>query len=236
VSGLARGIDARAHEAALEAEGRTLAVLGSGLDVLYPREHRKLAERIARTAAVLSEFPLGTPPLPGHFPQRNRIVSGLALGTIVIEAAERSGSLISARIAAEENREVFAVPGPIGAPNSRGVHRLIQNGAKLITEALDVIEELRPDVQERLRHSSRECEEPGRGSTSSDALGPDEKAVLEALTRNGTLDAERLLIMIGLPADRVGAALVGLEIQGRIRSFGGGFYRSTSDFGTAKLK
>jgi DNA processing protein len=236
VSGLARGIDAQAHRAALEVRGRTVAVLGSGLDVIYPREHKELARQIAQRAAVLSEFPLGTPPLPGHFPQRNRIVSGLALGTIVIEAAERSGSLISARLAAEENREVFAVPGPISAPNSRGVHRLIQNGAKLVTHISDVIEELRPDVRAMLQRSTPPCDEPASGATTRGALEPDEKAVLEALTRNGTLDAERLVVMIGLPPDRVGAALVGLEIQGRIRSFGGGFYRSSSDSRTGKLE
>jgi DNA processing protein len=235
VSGLARGIDARAHQAALDSKGRTVAVLGSGLDVVYPREHRALAEQIAQRAAVISEFSLGTPPLPGHFPQRNRIVSGLALGTIVIEAAERSGSLISARLAAEENREVFAVPGPIGSPTSGGVHRLIQNGAKLITNAIDVIEELRPDVRSKLQQT-RIDGRPDGISPENASLEPDEKAVLKALTRHGTLDAERLVLMIGLPADRVGAALVGLEIQGLIRSFGGGFYRSSSDSGTLKLE
>jgi DNA processing protein len=225
VSGLARGIDAAAHQAALEAGGRTLAVLGSGLDFIYPKEHKFLAERIAETAAILSEFPLGSPPLPGHFPRRNRIVSGLALGTIVVEAAERSGSLISARLAAEENREVFAVPGPVSSPNSRGVHRLIQSGAKLVTDANDVIEELRPDVRQMLQPANRKRAEADPSSVTTDSLERDETAVLEAVARQGTVDAEHLTAVLGLPADRVAAALVGLEIKGRLRSFGGGYYR-----------
>jgi DNA processing protein len=191
---------------------------------MYPREHHRLAERMAQAGAVLSEFPLGTPPLPGHFPRRNRIISGLALGTIVIEAAERSGSLISARIAAEENREVFAVPGPVSSPTSRGTHRLIQNGAKLVIEANDVIDELRPDVREML-HQPHQRQENERSRAGTESLGRNEKAVLDALDRNGTLDAERLVHVVGLSADQVGAALVSLEIKGRVRSFGGGFFR-----------
>jgi DNA processing protein len=224
VSGLARGIDAAAHRAALTAGGRTLAVLGSGLDVIYPRENLRLAEGIAQAGAVLSEFPLGTPPLPGHFPRRNRIISGLALGTIVVEAAERSGSLISARIAAEENREVFAIPGPVVSPTSRGTHRLIQNGAKLVVEAHDVIEELRPDVQKKLQRSTGD-QMKEQSQARTDPLSRDERLVLDALARNGTLDAERLVHVIGLSADRVGAALVSLEIKGRVRPFGSGFFR-----------
>jgi DNA processing protein len=180
-----------------------------------------LAERIARAGAVLTEFPLGTRPLPGHFPRRNRIISGLALGTIVIEAAEKSGSLISARIAAEENREVFAVPGRVDSATSRGTHRLIQSGAKLVMEASDVIEELRPDVQKRLERSTENKDE----ETLPDSLGGDESLILDALARNGTLDAERLVAMVGLRAERVAATLVSLEIKGRVRSFGSGFFR-----------
>jgi DNA processing protein len=221
VSGLARGIDAVAHRAALEAGGRTIAVLGSGLDVVYPREHRQLAERIAQSGAVVSELPLASPPLSGHFPRRNRIVSGLAVGTLVIEAAEKSGSLISARLALEENREVFAVPGPITSPNSAGVHRLIQDGAKLVTDATDVIDELRPDLREKLlpTHGSE-------GARGNEAMGleADEKLVYEALGAVGPADADRLVARTAAPPHRVTTALVGLEIKGLVRCFPGGIY------------
>lgn len=221
VSGLARGIDATAHRAALEVGGRTIAVLGSGIDVVYPREHRRLAERIAERAAVISEFPLSSPPLPGHFPRRNRIVSGLALGTIVIEAAEKSGSLISARFAVEENREVFAVPGPITSVNSRGVHRLIQDGAKLVTETRDIVEEMRPDIQKRLSGGA-----VMRQSTPTEMgeLGQDERGVLKILDTRGATDADHLVRLSQMPVDRVMAALVALEIQGRVRAYPGGIY------------
>ncbi len=225
VSGLARGIDAVAHRAALEAGGRTIAVLGSGLDVVYPREHRHLAERIARSGAVVSELPLASPPLPCHFPRRNRIVSGLAVGTLVIEAAEKSGSLISARLALEENREVFAVPGPITSPNSAGVHRLIQDGAKLVTDATDVIEELRPDLREQL---SPTLDPGGAGGNPAQGLEADEKLVFEALAAVGPADADRLIARTATAPHRVTAALVGLEIKGLVRCFPGGIYGTRS--------
>lgn len=225
VSGLARGIDAVAHRAALDAGGRTIAVLGSGLDVIYPREHVHLAEKIAETASVVSELPLGSPPLPGHFPMRNRIVSGLAVGTIVIEAAEKSGSLISARLAVEENREVFAVPGPITSPNSAGVHGLIQDGAKLVRRVEDVIEELRPDIREQLSSGTRVSPSP---SKSVGNLEGDERRVIEILLLEGAVDTDRLIAMAQIPTDRVMAALVGLEIKGLVRSFPGGIYGSVN--------
>ncbi len=198
-----------------------MAVLGSGLDVIYPREHRRLAEHIARSAAVISEFPLSSPPLPGHFPQRNRIISGLCWGTVVIEAAEKSGSLITARTAADQNREVFAVPGPIGSPTSGGVHRLIQDGAKLVTETEDVIDELRPELREMLSPEACGWEEtPG-----SDPLNDGEQQVLRALVQLGSADVDRLVVSSKVPADRITAALVGLEIKGAVRSYPGGIYR-----------
>jgi DNA processing protein len=149
VSGMARGIDSAAHLGALKGGGRTLAVLGTGLDVMYPRENRKLSQQIAASGAIISEFPLGTPPEPGNFPVRNRIISGLALGVVVVEAATKSGSLITARMALEQDRQVFAVPGPIGRPGVEGTHRLIKEGAKLVERAEDVIEELVPMVAGR---------------------------------------------------------------------------------------
>jgi DNA processing protein len=146
VSGMARGIDSAAHVGALEGGGRTLAVLGTGLDVVYPRENRKLYGRIAGSGAVISELPLGTPPDPGNFPVRNRLISGLALGVVVVEATAKSGSLITARMALEQGRQVFAVPGPLDREGVAGPHRLIKEGAKLVERAADITEELTPMV------------------------------------------------------------------------------------------
>jgi DNA processing protein len=146
VSGLARGIDAAAHEAALRVGGRTIAVLGSGIDVMYPSEHHRLSMQIARNGAVVSEYPMGTAPDAENFPGRNRIISGVSLGTIVVEAAERSGSLITARYAAEQGREVFAVPGPVGA-RTRGSHQLLRDGAALVEGPNDVLREIAPHLR-----------------------------------------------------------------------------------------
>jgi len=149
VSGLALGVDAAAHEGALEAAtsagtmAATIAVVGTGLDRVYPRKNLDLAHRIAAQGLIVSEYPLGTPPLPANFPKRNRIISGLSQGTLVVEAALASGSLITARMAAEQGREVFAIPGSIHAPQSRGCHALIRQGAKLVESAQDVLEELK---------------------------------------------------------------------------------------------
>ena len=143
VSGLARGVDAASHQAALDASGQTVAVLGTGIDIVYPRSHKRLFQTIEDRGLILTEFPPGTPPLKFNFPVRNRIISGLTLGTVIVEATGQSGSLITARMAAEQNREVFAVPGPIFSPGSEGTHRLIQYGAKLVHETNDILEELR---------------------------------------------------------------------------------------------
>jgi DNA processing protein len=141
-SGLAIGVDAASHEGALAADGPTIAVLGSGCDVIYPPRHRRLADRVRTRGLIVSEFPLGTEARPHHFPQRNRVVTGMSLGTLVVEAALKSGSLISARLAMEQGREVFAVPGSVLNPSSRGCHKLIREGAKLTETAHDVVEEL----------------------------------------------------------------------------------------------
>src|SRR5438132_322686 len=148
VSGMARGIDRAAHEGALAAGGRTLTVLGCGLDVDYPPHHTQLRGQVAVAGALLTEFPLGSPPLAAHFPRRNRILSGLSLGVVVVEAAEGSGSLITAKLAAEQGREVFAVPGPIDAPTSRGTHGLLKQGAKLTETVDDILEELLPQLEQ----------------------------------------------------------------------------------------
>ena len=147
VSGLARGVDSASHAAALEAGGTTIAILGTGIDIVYPRSNRRLFRTIEERGLILSEFPPGTPPLPMNFPIRNRVISGISLGTVIVEATSRSGSLITARTAAEQNREVFAVPGPIFSAGSEGTHRLIQYGAKLVHDANDILEELRGDFR-----------------------------------------------------------------------------------------
>jgi DNA processing protein len=225
VSGLARGIDAAGHEGALAATGRTIAVLGSGLDDLYPREHRKLADQIAERGAILSELDLDEPPLAQNFPRRNRIITGLALGTLVVEAAAKSGSLISARLALDQNREVFAVPGPIGSPGSEGVHGLLRDGARLVTRAEDVIEELREEVREALRHRAPVAREP-----ATEALDSEERALLTLLrARHDALDLDSILDSLPLPVDRALAALSRLEVQGRVTRLPGGLYHARRD-------
>jgi len=150
VSGLARDIDGIAHDASLNAGGRTIAILGSGLDIMYPREHEGLAERVAESGALVSEFPLGTRPSPENFPRRNRIISGMSLGTLVVEASDRSGALITSSLALEQNREVFAVPGNIFDPHCRATNNLIKrSGAKLVTHVEDILEELNLTAVER---------------------------------------------------------------------------------------
>jgi DNA processing protein len=220
VSGLARGVDGAAHEGALEAGGRTLAVLGSGLDDIYPREHRKLAERIAGQGAILSEFDLDEPPHARNFPRRNRVITGLALGTLVVEAAAKSGSLISARMALDQNREVFAVPGPVTSLLSEGTHALLRDGARLVTRAEDVLEELRPEVQEALAPVRRP--EQARAE-----LDEEERKVLERLSdTHDALDLDQILSSVPLAIDRVLAALTRLQVLGRISSLAGGLYRA----------
>jgi DNA processing protein len=222
VSGLARGIDAAAHEGALEASGRTLAVLGSGLEEVYPREHRRLADRIAERGAILSELDLDEPPLARNFPRRNRIITGLSLGTLVVEAAEKSGSLISARLALEQDREVFAVPGPVSSPSSEGVHALLRDGARLVTRAEDVLEELREEVREALKHRATEQRLP-----ESENLDSEEQALLKLLrAHHDALDLDSILDALALPVGRALAALSRLEVKGRVSRLPGGLYHS----------
>jgi DNA processing protein len=225
VSGLARGIDGAAHEGALEASGRTLAVLGSGLDDLYPREHRKLADRIAERGALLSELDLDEPPLARNFPRRNRIITGLSLGTLVVEAAAKSGSLISARLALEQDREVFAVPGPVSSPSSEGVHALLRDGARLVTRAEDVLEEFREEVREALKQRATERREPM--PDEPDKLDSEERALLTLLrSHHDALDLDSILDGLPLPVDRAIAALSRLEVEGRIARLPGGLYHA----------
>lgn len=216
VSGLARGVDSAAHRGALAAGGRTIAVLGSGLDVIYPPEHRRLAHEIERQGAVVSQFTPGTPPLPGHFPVRNRAIAGLALGVVVAEAGERSGALITATLAAELGREVFAVPGPVTSETSRGTNRLIQEGAKLVQDWTDIVQEL-PDPWRRAIRAPANAP----GEAFRPAADSDEGRLLAMLTADEPRHIEALIARAELPAGRVAAALCALELAGWARQLEG---------------
>lgn len=220
VSGLARGIDAAAHRGALEAGGRTIAVLGCGIDRTYPPEHEKLRRDIEAQGAVLSELALGAPPHSYHFPRRNRIISGLSLGVVVTEAAMDSGSLITARLAGEQGREVFALPGSVRAGTSRGPHRLIKDGAKLVETAQDVIDELLPQLDEPMR---RRLAAPQNLSIKPvPPLSEDEARVIAALSAD-PLHIDELALRIQLGPASVSAALLSLEMKGLIQQLPGQF-------------
>jgi DNA processing protein len=210
VSGMAMGIDAAVHLGALKAGGRTIAVWGSGLDCLYPPQNRGIAERIPQSGALLSEFPLGTSPLPGNFPRRNRIISGISLGVVVVEASERSGALITAHFAADQGREVFAVPGSIYLKGSRGCHRLIKMGAKLVEGTEDILEEL------RLQHPLPGIV-PSRKKEGDKTPLERREALLYQLLSDRPLHIDELIVQSGLPAHQVASLLMNLEIKGYCR-------------------
>ncbi|MBI4328588.1 MAG: DNA-protecting protein DprA [Chloroflexi bacterium] len=219
VSGLAKGIDGVAHRAALAAGGRTIAVFGCGLDVFYPAENASLAREVAEHGALVSDYPLGTRPRAEFFPRRNRILSGLSLGTLVIEADEKSGALITARLALEQDREVFAVPGSLLSPPSRGANRLIQRGeAKLVTRVQDILEELNVTAVAR----QLEMPEVAHGLTS------DQATLLRLLTRQPT-HIDELYRQAGMPMPQVTSALSLLELSGFIRQVGGMHYVVTRE-------
>ncbi|MGA2984698.1 MAG: DNA-processing protein DprA [Terriglobia bacterium] len=225
VSGLARGVDSAAHRGALEAKGKTVAVLGSGIDVIYPRENKKLAGEIEKSGAMISEFPLGTGPTPQNFPIRNRIISGLSLGVVVVEAAEYSGSLITARLALEQNREVFAVPGNITSAQSFGPNHLIKQGAKLVDQWMDVIEEFPSEVRMQLLPPAEAAEGEPMGAQAGTlfeaSLTPDQKAVFEVLRADQTSFVDDVVSAARVPHPRVLAALLELEMNGLIRQLPG---------------
>jgi len=225
VSGMARGIDSVAHRGALEAQGKTVAVFGSGIDVIYPRENRRLAENIIASGAIVSELPLGTAPAPENFPIRNRIISGLSLGVVVVEAAEYSGSLITARLAADQNREVFAVPGNITSAQSFGPNHLIKQGAKLVDQWIDVIEEFPREVRMQLLPAAEASEgkpaTPETASLFAQSLTPDQKAVWEVLRADEALFVDSIVSSAQLSQPRVLAALLQLEMNGLIRQLPG---------------
>jgi DNA processing protein len=221
VSGLARGVDAAAHRGAVAAEGRTLAVLGCGIDRTYPAEHKKLREAVEAHGAVLSECPIGAPPHSHHFPKRNRIISGLSLGVLVTEAAVESGSLITARLAAEQGREVFAVPGPITSDYSRGPHGLIRQGAKLVERVEDILEELLPQLDEAMR-ARLKIRMPAP-IPSQRAPGPQETLICEQLSFE-PIHIEDLIQRTGLAASDVQATMLVLELDGRVKQLPGHQY------------
>ena len=226
VSGLARGIDAAAHRGALEAGGRTAAVLGTGLDEVYPRDHRRLADEILeRGGALVTQFPLGTPPASENFPYRNRIISGLSLGVVVVEASENSGSLITARLALEQGREVYAVPGNITSGNSFGTNYLIKgSGAKLVQTWQDVVAEFPPELAARLLPP--ELKREGKRSPTADAvaradLSEMERRVWALLTSDEVVHLDALAEKSGLPVHEVAGVLLGLELRELVRQLPG---------------
>ncbi len=218
-SGLAIGIDAKAHQGALHANGLTLAVTGTGLDRVYPAKNRDLAHEIAENGVLVSEFPIGTPPLPGNFPRRNRILAALAIGTLVVEAATQSGSLITARLAAENGREVFAIPGSIHNPLARGCHALIRDGAKLVETGDHVLEE----IAGLLDPAAHPPSPPPAAAGFSDELDPQHRQLLDALGFDPTTTNE-LVARTGFPVAEVSSILLLLEMQGHVSSAPGGLF------------
>lgn len=229
ISGLARGIDTAAHKGAIRAGGKTIAVLGTGIDGVYPKENTRLVREILDSGgAVVSQFPLGTPPLKDNFPYRNRIISGLSLGVLIVEATERSGSLITARLATEQNREVMAIPGNITSRNSVGTNYLIKAGAKLVQQWQDVVAELPSDVAAailppKIEESNGERESAKRPATP-DGLSDNESKVWDQLSPDEPVHMDILLTSSGLSFGDLNAALVGLDIKDLIRVLPGKHY------------
>jgi len=219
VSGLARGVDSLAHQGALQAGGRTIAVLGSGINVVYPPEHRRLYEAIHEQGAVVSEFPFDTKPDRWNFPRRNRIISGLTLGTLVVEASDQSGSLHTARHALEQGREVFAVPGRIDAPSSRGTNNLIKRGAKLVEGIDDMLEEFPEAVRLAIRQRGP-APVPTDAAPMPTDLTPEEARVLGLVPPEET-HIEAIIHASQLPAQAVASILLTLELRGLVRQFPG---------------
>ena len=228
VSGFARGIDASAHRGALESGGRTIAVLGTGIDQVYPRDHKRLASEILEGGgALLTQFPLGTPPVSENFPYRNRIISGLSLGVVVVEASEMSGSLITARLAMEQNREVFAVPGNITSRNSFGTNYLIKGaGAKLVQQWQDIATELPPQIAATLlpppfSERKKETSIADRLSFVPEGLSSAETSVFKLLTPDSPAHVDWLFDKSELPISELTAALLSLEIRELVRALPG---------------
>jgi DNA processing protein len=212
VSGLALGVDAQAHLGCLEAQGQTIAVLGTGIDCIYPRRHEQLAQEIKLNGLLISEFPLKSPPIAGHFPRRNRIISGLSLCILVIEAAIKSGSLITARMALEQNRDVLAIPGSIHNPLARGCHYLLQQGAKLVTSIDDVLTEL--NIENKVLQSDK----------SSFFLATKNENLVQFIGFELT-SIDQMMTRSGYPLDKIMEQLANLEVEGVIAAVPGGYIR-----------
>jgi DNA processing protein len=225
VSGLARGIDARAHEGSIAASGKTIAVMGTGIDCIYPRQHAKLAKQIVENGLILSEFPLKCPPVAGHFPRRNRIISGLSLATLVVESAVRSGSLLTARLALEQDRDVLAIPGSIRNIQSAGCHYLLQQGAKLITSVADVLEDFSSEkyCKKNLKKQVLKTRYNDRNE-SNDNINKNDKSILDYLG-DELISVDQLVVKIGWPVEDIICHLVELELDGLVQSLPGGYVR-----------
>lgn len=219
-SGLALGIDAIAHEGALQENGVTIAVAGTGLDRIYPARHRQLAHEIAAQGLLVSEFPIGAPAKPGNFPRRNRIISGLSLGVLVVEAARKSGSLITARIANEQGREVFAIPGSIHNPLARGCHQLIRQGTKLVETADDILEELGPLLDSAQLSIPEQVLGDASGASEVD---PEHRALLQHIDYEPTA-IDTIITRSGLTADVVSSMLLIMELNNLVAAEAGGYY------------
>jgi DNA processing protein len=223
VSGMALGIDGAAHRGALKANGATIAVVGTGLDIVYPARHRDLAHKIAERGLIISEFPLGTPSKAQNFPRRNRVISGLSLGCLVVEANIDSGSLITARLATEQGREVFAIPGSIHSPVTKGCHQLIKQGAKLVESTHDILEELKNVLPENttLAHSP-----PGlMGNFNSETTASMEGNTVLTSMGFDPINFETLRALSGLTTEALSSMLMVLELENKITTLPGGKYQ-----------
>ncbi len=217
VSGLALGIDAQVHQGCLDVKGKTIAVMGTGIDVIYPRRHLQLADLISQNGLIVSEFPLKTSPIAGHFPQRNRIISGLSLITLIVEAAVRSGSLITARLAMEQNRDVMAIPGSIHNSQARGCHQLLQQGAKLVTSIEDVLDELKIGYEHLVENEKKKV-----------TLATENNNLVKCIGYEVT-STDQIAVRSGLDVGKVTCFLAELELQGIIKAVNGGYMRCVDE-------
>lgn len=224
-SGLALGIDGSAHQGALDANAPTIAIIATGIDRVYPAKHRDLAHKIVEKGAIISEFPVGTQPRSGNFPRRNRIISGLAHGTLVVEAALKSGSLITARLASEQGREVFAIPGSIHNPLAKGCHLLIRQGAKLVENAQDILEEMSAviDLSQIDQTDTPAIDKTKINSTNTISEDPEHQLLLEKMGYD-PVPIDQLVVSTGFKPESIAAMLLILELQNQVSSNGGGTY------------